>query len=68
MENTLHVDSWTDCNLWCHSQTANYRIVKCSGKWRLTMEVKPGRQWDFMSGIEYDNASEALQAMELIAK
>lgn len=68
MENTLHIDAWTDCNLWAHSATANYRIVKCSGKWHLTTEVKPGRQWDFISGIEYDNASEALQALELIVK
>lgn len=68
MENTLHVDAWTDCNLWAHSATANYRIVKCSGKWRLTRESKPGKQWNFLSGIEYGNASEALHALELIAK
>lgn len=43
----------------------NFRAVSIAGKWRLTVEVKPGYQWDFVNDIEYDTCIQALTDCEL---
>lgn len=62
----LRVDAWCSCNVWLHTEKANYRIVKCSGKWHITQETKPGREWSFISEREFETASEAVQELETI--
>lgn len=43
----------------------NFRAISIAGKWRLTVEVKPGYRWDFVNDIEYDTCIQALTDCEL---
>lgn len=66
MQTMLHIDSWTECNVWLHTVKANYRIVKAAGEWYVSQETKPGREWKFITEKTFQTASEAVQELEMI--
>ena len=42
-----------------------FRATNIAGHWRLAVETKPGRQWDFVNIIEYSSGISAIMDCDL---
>lgn len=48
---------------WAVINGKQYRADKINGFWRLSIEVVPGKRWDFVDGVEYSSAAEAFHSV-----